>query len=117
MEYTGSNVELDIEQSWEAAQIHLPAFALAYAEAHQTVSGVEFNPHGDVKFRDTWNSLQERLLEVLSQSATNLYDTATALRTAFESYVETDGDSAAEIALTTAQEEHGEEPDPLPDME
>lgn len=115
MEYTGSNVQLDIEQTWKAGQVYLPNMATSYAEANLALSDISVTGHGDTEFLAEWLDMRDLLQTVFKNSSENLEACGTALRTALTDHVEQDGDNAMSLALADAREEVGDEAPEIPD--
>lgn len=115
MEYTGSNVELDITQTWKAGQVYLPNMATAYSKASITLNDISVSGGTHFEFISDWKDMRDLLQTIFKNSSENLEASATALRTALTDYVETDGDSAMELALADAREEIGDHEPNVPD--
>jgi hypothetical protein len=104
-DYNGEQLNVDVENVWEAAVQNFPAMAAAYITANNAVfhTSEVIRDDGNSQFMDLWNRIRDELVSILGSSAMNLEDTATALRDAMTAYAEQD--AAAADALNRAMKE------------
>jgi hypothetical protein len=97
----GKNLGVDIYELWLAGTARLPAVAALYDEARRNVATTDDNAltaltipsallgnHGEVL--GPWTTLRNELLQILSDTATNLTLVGDALVMAAKAYADTD---------------------------